>query len=99
MASYAKTKADFLGGSTKPTSASSGGNANTTPTATASKPTYTAPTYKESDIVTQAKSALDAQLAQKPGAYQSHYQDQIGALIDQITNRDKFSYDLNADAL
>ena len=55
--------------------------------------------YQQSDAVQQAYQLLQQQLGNKPGAYQSQYQDQIGALIDQITNRDKFSYDLNGDAL
>lgn len=55
--------------------------------------------YQQSDTVQQAYALLQQQMGSKPGAYQSQYQNQIGALIDQITNRDKFSYDLNADAL
>ena len=55
--------------------------------------------YKESDVVNQAKSALDTQLAQKPGAYQSQWQTQLNDVMDKIMNREKFSYDLNGDAL
>lgn len=55
--------------------------------------------YQESDIVTQAKTALDTHLAQKPGAYQSQWQQQLNDTIDKIMNREKFSYDLNGDAL
>ena len=55
--------------------------------------------YQPSDTVQQAYALLQQQMGNKPGAYMSQYQDQIGALIGQITNRDKFSYDLNADAL
>lgn len=55
--------------------------------------------YQESDIVTQAKNALDTHLAQKPGAYQSPWQQQLNDTIDKIMNREKFSYDLNGDAL
>ncbi len=55
--------------------------------------------YKESDLVAQAKAALQAQLANKPGAYQSPYQQQISETLDKILNREKFSYDLNGDAL
>ena len=46
-----------------------------------------------------AKDALDAHLANKPGEYQSQWQSQLDALMNQIMNRDKFSYDLNGDAL
>ena len=55
--------------------------------------------YKESDTVQQAYTLLQQQLGSKPGAYTSQWADQISGLIDQITNRDKFSYDLNGDAL
>ena len=83
-----------LGGTSATTS-----NAAKSSGSTTSKPTYTAPTYTESDIVTQAKSALDAQLANKPGEYQSQWQTQLNDTIDKILNREKFSYDLNGDAL
>ena len=55
--------------------------------------------YQQSDTVQQAYALLQQQMGNKPGAYQSQYADQISGLIDQITNRDKFSYDLNGDAL
>ena len=73
------------------------------PTATVpsapSTPTYTAPTYVESDIVTQAQAALNSQLANKPGASPFTWQDQLKDVIGKILNREKFSYDLNGDAL
>lgn len=55
--------------------------------------------YQESDAVRQAKAALDAQAAQKPGAYQSQWQQSLNDTINKIQNREKFSYDLNGDAL
>ena len=55
--------------------------------------------YQESDIVTEAKNALDAQLSQKPGEYKSQWQSQLDDTINKILNREKFSYDLNGDAL
>lgn len=55
--------------------------------------------YVESDVVRQAKAALNAQAAQKPGAYASQYQSGIDDTINKIMNREKFSYDLNGDAL
>jgi peptidoglycan hydrolase-like protein with peptidoglycan-binding domain len=54
--------------------------------------------YKESDVVAQAKQALEAQLAQKPGAYQSPFQAQLDEAMKKILNREKFSYDFNEDA-
>ena len=55
--------------------------------------------YRESNVVKQAKAALDAQLKQKPGAYQSQWQSQLNDVMDKILNREKFSYDVNGDAL
>ena len=55
--------------------------------------------YQQSDAVSQAYALLQQQMGNKPGAYQSQYADQISGLIDQITNRDKFKYNLNEDAL
>lgn len=55
--------------------------------------------YKESDAVKQAQAMLQQQLAQKPGAYQSQWQSQLDDIIGKIMNREKFSYDLNGDAL
>ena len=55
--------------------------------------------YKPSDTVAQAEQLLNQQLSQKPGEYQSSWQDQLNETLQQILNREKFSYDLNGDAL
>jgi peptidoglycan hydrolase-like protein with peptidoglycan-binding domain len=55
--------------------------------------------YTESDAVKNAEASLNAQLAQKPGEYQSQWQAQLNDTINKILNREKFSYDLNGDAL
>ena len=55
--------------------------------------------YQKSDTVTQAEALLQQQIANKPGEYQSTWQDQLNQIISQIQNREKFSYDLNGDAL
>ena len=55
--------------------------------------------YTESEAVRQAQALLQQQLAQKPGAYQSEWQTQLNDTINKILNREKFSYDLNGDAL
>lgn len=55
--------------------------------------------YAESDAVKQAQTNLNAHLSSKPGAYQSQWQSQLDALMGQIMNRDKFSYNMNEDAL
>ena len=41
----------------------------------------------------------DAQLAQKPGAYQFQWQTQLNDTIKKILNREEFTFDLNGDAL
>jgi peptidoglycan hydrolase-like protein with peptidoglycan-binding domain len=81
----------------------------TTPTTPAKTETPKAPefkyedfsykNYEESDTVKQAQEMLNQQLAQKPGAYQSQWQTQLNDIIGKIMNREKFSYDLNGDAL
>ena len=55
--------------------------------------------YAPSDAVLQAQALLQQQMANKPGEYISRYAGQIQAIMDQYLNREKFSYDLNSDAL
>ena len=55
--------------------------------------------YIPSDAVNQAQQALTQQQANKPGQYQSQFQGGMQDLMNQIQNRDKFQYDVNADAL
>lgn len=55
--------------------------------------------YQESDLVKQAQTMIQNQLAQKPVQYQSPWQTQLNDVIGKVMNREKFSYDLNADAL
>ena len=55
--------------------------------------------YEKSDVVKQAEALLQQQLAQKPGAYQSAWQTTLDETLQKIMNREKFSYDLNGDAL
>ena len=55
--------------------------------------------YVQSDAVTQAQQALQNQQAAKPGQYQSQFQSGLDNLLGKIQNREKFHYDVNADAL
>lgn len=55
--------------------------------------------YNKSDSVLQAEALLQQQLASKPGAYQSQWQTALDETLNKILNREKFSYDLNGDAL
>jgi hypothetical protein len=81
---------------------SSGGSSSSSSTqapAPAPAPTYGAGDYKPSDTVLAAEQLLQQQLANKPGAYESAWQTQLDDTINKILNREKFSYDLNGDAL
>ena len=60
---------------------------------------FTYQQYQESDAVKQAQALLQQQLDSKPGAYQSQWQTQLDEAMNKILNREKFSYDLNGDAL
>lgn len=55
--------------------------------------------YEKSDTVKQAEALLQQQLASKPGAYESQWQTQLDDTLNKILNREKFTYDLNGDAL
>ena len=60
---------------------------------------FTFDDYSESDTVKEAGAALDTHNANKPGEYQSQWQGKLDELMNSILNREKFSYDLNGDAL
>lgn len=80
-----------------------------TPTATTSKASagatkttadgYKYNDYSESDVVANAYAALEAQKQQKPGEYKSQWQQGLDEAMKKILNREKFSYDINGDAL
>ena len=53
--------------------------------------------YVQSDSVTQVYNNLNS--LQKPGEYNSAWQQTLNDTINKILNREKFSYDLNGDAL
>lgn len=55
--------------------------------------------YQPGDAVIKAQDNYNAVNAQRPGAYSSPYDGIIADLYDQITNRRKFKYDVNGDAL
>ena len=60
---------------------------------------FTYADYVESDAVKNAYTALQQQLANKPGEYQSQWQQSLDDTMNKILNREKFTYDLNGDAL
>jgi peptidoglycan hydrolase-like protein with peptidoglycan-binding domain len=94
----ALTKASAPAAPTTPTTPTTT-TPSTTPATQEKKAEFSYGDYKPSDAVTQAEQMLNQQLAQKPGAYQSTWQDQLNDTLQQILNREKFSYDLNGDAL
>ena len=51
------------------------------------------------DRLQQSQAALDSHLTTKPGAYQSKYKGQIDRVMQNITDRKPFQYDVNGDAL
>lgn len=85
-------------GALNKTNASSSGSASSTPAETKA-PTFEYGSYTPSDTVAQAEALLQQQMASKPGAYQSAWQGQLSDIIQNIQNREKFSYNLNEDAL
>lgn len=54
---------------------------------------------QQTDPVYLAQEKLKSQMAAKPGAYQSPWQQTLDDTMKRIMNREKFSYDLNGDAL
>lgn len=55
--------------------------------------------YKASEAVQNAYGQLQDTLQNKPGEYQSNYQDKLNSILDNILNQKDFSYDFNQDAL
>lgn len=60
---------------------------------------YSYKKYEESDAVRNAQDALKNQAASKPGQYTSQWQQQLDDIMGKIQNREKFTYDVNGDAL
>ena len=57
------------------------------------------PEYKKSNNVVMAENALKNWENSRPGEYKSQYSDKIDAILDDILNREEFSYNMNADPL
>ena len=55
--------------------------------------------YEESEQVKKYQYNLDNHNASKPGEYQSKYQSIADEVLNNYMNREKFSYDVNGDAL
>lgn len=76
----------------------SGSSKNQSATTTI-KTTTPRPEYKKSQAVQSAENALNNWEKNKPGEYDSKYSEQIEALLNDILNREDFTYNLNADPL
>lgn len=57
------------------------------------------PVYKKSDDVKKAEKKLNSWEKNSPGDYNSKYSAEIDGILNDILNREKFSYNLNADPL
>ena len=55
--------------------------------------------YEKSDTIKQAEALIQQQTANKPGDFQYIRQDILDDIYNKVMNREKFSYDLNGDAL
>ena len=70
------------------------------PTTSTNKNTgFTFGTYEKGEDALNADAALEAHLAAKPTGEAFTWQDQLDDVINKLNNREKFSYDLNGDAL
>ena len=72
---------------------------NTASAAETKAPSFEYKPYTPSATVAQAEALLQQQLANKPGEYTSAWQTQLNDTLQKILNREKFSYDINGDAL
>ena len=87
------------GALTKANTGTTAQSAATTQNTTTANTGFQYGAYQQSDTVKQAQALLQQQMANKPGEYTSSWQSQLNDILQQIQNREKFSYDLNADAL
>lgn len=60
---------------------------------------YTIRPYEEDEKVKNAYADLSSHLANKPQEYKSGFSTQLDDIMGKIQNRQKFQYDMNADAL
>ena len=79
-------------------------NTSTTNTTTggtsATAPKFEYAPYQDPEVVTQAFAQIEQYMANQPGEWEGGaYSDMLKDIYNQIMNREKFSYDLNGDAL
>lgn len=96
--STTNTSSSTRGGSTSTTKTVSGASGKVSDTTQANFNKYNKD-YVQGTSVTDAYTQLQNTLANKPQDFTSPYTAQLNNIYDKIMNRDKFSYDMNADAL
>ena len=91
----------YAGQTLKIGSDNSSASNTSTPATTATPAQTAAPTfnYAQSDAAKQKWADYEAFKTQKPGEYNKTWYDTLQDTINQINNREKFSYDLNGDML
>ncbi len=57
------------------------------------------PVYNKSEDVKNAEKKLSEWEKNKPGEYKSKYEKEIDRLLDNVLNREDFSYDVNSDPM
>lgn len=57
------------------------------------------PTYEKNESVISAENSLQDWENNKPSDYESKYSQEIESILNSILNREKFSYNMNADPL
>lgn len=72
---------------------------STTKKKTKTTTTTKRPAYKKSDKVKKAEKKLTDWEKDAPGDYESKYSGEIDSILNDILNREKFSYNLNADPI
>lgn len=96
------------GGSTSDTTSQGGANSQTAGKSWASGTVdsdiqaakkYYENAYQQSQQVQDTYDRLQNTLNNKPGAFNSAYTDKLNNLYDQLMNREKFSYNFNADPM
>lgn len=92
------TSSSTRGGSTSTTKTVSGASGKVDAATQARYDKYNKE-YQQGQSVTDAYQNMVSINNNKPNDYMSSYQGQLDSLFDKIVNRDKFSYDMNADAL
>lgn len=95
------TWGSLLGGAKNATTTAPTTNSNKMPnvpqSTTNNKPTTQK--FQESDLISQAKAAIEQHKGTMPGGNKNTFLDSINDTLNKIMNREEFSFDINGDAL